>query len=420
MQTEVKFIKGNIFTTSAQTLVNTVNCVGIMGAGIALEFKYRYPAMYEKYVSYCRQNLIEIGKLWIYDVPHSYNKILNFPTKKHWKYPSKYEYLEKGLKRFVDTYRDKNISSIAFPLLGAQNGGLDPEEVKKMMYHFLKHCDIPIEIYEYSPSAKDDLYDVFVKAFNNNTIREFEKKTGVKKSTLLNLKQCMDHSDINSMAQLVRIKGVGEETAKLLYLYAVSQKDKLVLPETLFSEGTSIGENTKADEPLSSNSVAEEMQSMKLKTDPSKTNTEESEVLNFANRTTEQVTTDGNGPLKTDSTIMGREMLESPKSLAKNTTPKENNKKTEGETENCASPTLEQKNKVRKKRTAKSITLDQKILYTGLAEHLILQIEAADKEVKISDILCYCEGMKINFKTFLLKQYAGKVEKKSEKKTPEQ
>src|SRR5689334_19885892 len=122
MSTEVKYINGNIFTSKYQTLVNTVNCVGIMGAGIALEFKYRYPEMFEKYVKHCKEHLIQIGKLSIYEVPNKDQKVLNFPTKNDWKHPSKYEYLTKGLEKFLNIYREKKITSVAFPLLGAQNG----------------------------------------------------------------------------------------------------------------------------------------------------------------------------------------------------------------------------------------------------------------------------------------------------------
>lgn len=83
----IKIIKGNIFTSNCQTLVNAVNCVGVMGAGIALECRLRYFEMYNRYVALCEENKIEIGLLWIYKSPVKW--ILNFPTKKHWKYPSK-------------------------------------------------------------------------------------------------------------------------------------------------------------------------------------------------------------------------------------------------------------------------------------------------------------------------------------------
>ena len=113
-------IKGNLFTSNRQTLVNTVNCVGVMGAGIALSFKISQ--MYERYVEICNSQLLDVGKLWLYKLEHRW--VLNFPTKKYWKRASKIEFLQLGLQKFVDTYKEKGITSIAFPLLGTLNGGI--------------------------------------------------------------------------------------------------------------------------------------------------------------------------------------------------------------------------------------------------------------------------------------------------------
>jgi O-acetyl-ADP-ribose deacetylase (regulator of RNase III) len=138
----------NIFDTKCQTIVNTVNCVGVMGKGIALEMKNRYPEMFDKYKSFCDKKLIEIGKLWLYK--NDDNKwILNFPTKIHWKNNSEYEYIEKGMQKFVETYKEKNITSIAFPMLGCSNGGLDNDTVLNIMVKHLMKCDnLIIEIYK--------------------------------------------------------------------------------------------------------------------------------------------------------------------------------------------------------------------------------------------------------------------------------
>lgn len=86
---------------------------------------------------------------------------MNFPTKTHWKLPSEYDYIEKGLQKFVETYKEKGITSIAFPLLGANNGGLDSKKVEELMISYLSQCDIPIEIYHYDPQAPDDLFEEF-------------------------------------------------------------------------------------------------------------------------------------------------------------------------------------------------------------------------------------------------------------------
>lgn len=139
---------GSILNSSCDTIVNPINCVGVMGKGLALELKNKFPNMFERYVNLCKNNLIEIGKLWLYCDVESDKKILNFPTKKHWKEDSKYEYIELGMEKFVLTYKDKGIKNIAFPMIGCGNGNLDKEKVLSIITKHLFKCDdIIVEIY---------------------------------------------------------------------------------------------------------------------------------------------------------------------------------------------------------------------------------------------------------------------------------
>lgn len=144
----VKIEHGNIFESNAQTLVNTINCVGVMGKGLALEFKNRYPAMFDKYKSFCNKGVFKPGVLWIYKAEDG-KWILNFPTKIDWKDDSEMSYIEEGLKKFVEIWEEKGIKSIAFPLLGCKNGGLDPEDVIPLMEKYLNQCeDLDVTIYD--------------------------------------------------------------------------------------------------------------------------------------------------------------------------------------------------------------------------------------------------------------------------------
>lgn len=152
----IVFKKGNLFDTRCSSLVNTVNCVGVMGKGIALEFKNRFPEMFEAYKKVCKQNGMKIGKIWtyrqtcnIFENKKLYN-IVCFPTKEHWMNPSKIEYIEEGLKSFVKNANTNNYpGGIAFPKLGCNNGGLDWEtQVKPLMIKYLEPLNIYIEIYE--------------------------------------------------------------------------------------------------------------------------------------------------------------------------------------------------------------------------------------------------------------------------------
>lgn len=144
----VKVVQGDLFTSSAQTLVNTVNCVGAMGKGIALEFKKRYPAMYKRYKQLCNEKRIQIGTLWLYKDTDDGKWILNFPTKDDWRNPSEIDYIISGLDKFMVSYKERGITSIAFPMLGCNNGGLDKSLVLMLMREYFKNCDdLDVEIY---------------------------------------------------------------------------------------------------------------------------------------------------------------------------------------------------------------------------------------------------------------------------------
>ena len=142
------FKLGDIFESGMETLVNTINCVGVMGKGIALEFKKRYPKMYGEYTDMCEQGHVRPGKPYLYKDMDG-NSILNFPTKDHWRSPSKLSYIINGLEWFRKNYEKLEITSIAFPPLGCGNGGLSWEVVGPLMYHYLH--DLPIEIAVYAP-----------------------------------------------------------------------------------------------------------------------------------------------------------------------------------------------------------------------------------------------------------------------------
>lgn len=142
----LKYVEGDIFTSPAQVLVNAVNTVGVMGKGIALSFKKKYPEMFMAYQKACKNNQFTIGHLMLWHGPDHW--VLNFPTKEHWRDPSKVEYIERGLITFTKGYAAQKITSIAFPKLGCGYGGLDWNQVvKPLMEHYLK--ELPIDIYVY-------------------------------------------------------------------------------------------------------------------------------------------------------------------------------------------------------------------------------------------------------------------------------
>lgn len=137
---------GNLFESKCSAIVNTVNCVGIMGKGVALEFKKRYPEMFMEYKLKCDRGEVKTGTPYIYQNSDGTN-ILNFPTKEHWRSPSRLSYVIDGLDWFVDNYEKYNITSIAFPPLGCGNGGLSWNTVGPIMYQKLSELPIQIEIF---------------------------------------------------------------------------------------------------------------------------------------------------------------------------------------------------------------------------------------------------------------------------------
>jgi len=143
------YVSGDLFAAPVQTLVNTVNTVGVMGKGLALTFKQIYPEMYTQYRELCDSGKFRIGSLFIYRAEHKV--VLNFPTKEHWRNPSRLEYIRAGLETFVKMYDRAGIHQIAFPPLGCGNGELDFADVRPLMEAYL--APLPIPVYIYAPLA---------------------------------------------------------------------------------------------------------------------------------------------------------------------------------------------------------------------------------------------------------------------------
>lgn len=148
----IKFVEGDFFDYDADVRVNTVNCVGVMGAGVALAFKKKFPEMYKDYKSACSKKEIKPGKPHVWSKGDMFSKrltIINFPTKDHWRRPSTYEYVESGLiwlRNFLSTYSDD--SCITIPALGCGHGGLDWEIVKKLIIKHLSDLEIKVLVFE--------------------------------------------------------------------------------------------------------------------------------------------------------------------------------------------------------------------------------------------------------------------------------
>jgi O-acetyl-ADP-ribose deacetylase (regulator of RNase III) len=144
----ITFVEGNIFDSPAQVVTNTVNTVGVMGKGIALEYKKRFPKMFLDYEARCKNGAVEIGKPYLWEDDKT--QILNFPTKRHWREKSELDYIEAGLQYLVVNYQALGICTLALPPLGCGNGGLKWNDVKALITKYF--ADISdLEVFVYLP-----------------------------------------------------------------------------------------------------------------------------------------------------------------------------------------------------------------------------------------------------------------------------
>ena len=158
-----KALIGDLFESQAQAVVNTVNCVGVMGKGVAEQFKKRYPAMFDDYKARCDRKAVELGKPYLFR-DASGALIVNFPTKGHWRSPSRLEDIERGLDHFATHAAEWGITSVAMPPLGCGNGGLEWSEVAPLIYRKLHKFPIDVELYAPYGTPKSQLTQDFLAA----------------------------------------------------------------------------------------------------------------------------------------------------------------------------------------------------------------------------------------------------------------
>ena len=150
----MKFTQGNLLEARVEAIVNAVNTVGVMGKGIALMFKEKYPENFQAYASACRAGEVRVGEMFVTSggEPNGPKWIINFPTKKHWRHPSKLEWVQDGLVALKQVIQEKKIRSIALPPLGCGLGGLQWSVVRPMIEESLENLsDVETVIYEPTP-----------------------------------------------------------------------------------------------------------------------------------------------------------------------------------------------------------------------------------------------------------------------------
>lgn len=221
---------GNIFDSKCTYLVNTINTVGAMGSGLALEFRLRVPIMYERYKEKCRNKELQVGQYWIFnDNQRLHKKILNFPTKSTFTKPSKPEYLYKGLYYFKENFKKDGIESIAFPILGSRNGKLDRNYSMNIMKSFLDDMSINIEIC--LNQAQDKFTIKVINIIESMNEKEIIEEIGLTKHYSHKLKENIHR--IMFLSELVTFKVLPVVEAGKLYDFSFNKIYKKKIREYL-------------------------------------------------------------------------------------------------------------------------------------------------------------------------------------------
>lgn len=162
--------KGDLLKENVDAIINTVNCVGVMGKGIALQFKQKWPENYKAYAKACKENQVHTGQMFVHPLGQFAGKpyfIINFPTKAHWRSPSKLEFIVDGLNDLVRVIRENKIKSIAMPPLGCGNGGLDWSIVRPLIEQAMS--EVPdVEVHLFEPAGAPQASSMVVRTERPN------------------------------------------------------------------------------------------------------------------------------------------------------------------------------------------------------------------------------------------------------------
>lgn len=220
-------LTGNIFSSSAKAIVITVNCEGVMGAGIALDAKNRWPEIYDLYSKKCELNGFHVGEIMWADSMSK--KVALFPSKKLWRAPSKLSYLSDGLDTLRTDIDQMSITSIALPHLGCSNGGLTWSEVKPLIVEKLSRIDgLLVELWKFEQNFVDQDFKKFREVFLSLNSIDASSWVRFSKNTEKFLRQVLSKSDLKNFVQLAEVKGIGKKTLQKIYKAALSDNYPII------------------------------------------------------------------------------------------------------------------------------------------------------------------------------------------------
>ncbi len=211
---------GNIFTTSCEVVTITVNCEGVMGAGIALEGRFRWPEMYDQYADLCTKGLMKPGVLGWWGPDERGKRVLCFPTKAGWSQPSRTEFITKGLRTLLEEYVDQDVASIAMPHLGCSHGGLTWTQVRPLIVEVLEPVErLTIELWEFDPRAEDPDYETLVELLSSRSPEEVGQRLDLSTRGVNALLDAVASPRVVNLSSLQDARGVGEKTLEKVYRF---------------------------------------------------------------------------------------------------------------------------------------------------------------------------------------------------------
>jgi O-acetyl-ADP-ribose deacetylase (regulator of RNase III) len=202
----------SVFDVGCQTITNTVNCQGVMGAGLALEFRLRHPTMYDDYVERCGTGAVSPGRPYLYQAGEDL-RILNFPTKKAWRLPSRIEWVTAGLDEVAQNIAGWGITSLALPKLGASHGGLDWPIVRSEIISRLSSVPIRIVLCLDTQPHPEGLEARMLSVLNSREPSALEA-IGVKRAAAARVAQGAPYRRVREVAE---VEGVGKSTYEKLF-----------------------------------------------------------------------------------------------------------------------------------------------------------------------------------------------------------
>jgi len=218
-----KELTGNIFASKAQALVNTVNCVGFMGKGVALEFRRRYPAMFLEYKKICAEKRLRPGQILPYRKSTPW--VLNFAIKDDWKHPSREEWLVECLEKFCSRYHELGLTSVAFPWMGAMNGRIPLHKIQEITRRYLsKLDDIDIEVYSFDPHVTDPLFDTLKTRIDQLSQDIFSHESGLQHRFVKIIYELVASNSVKSIAEIVASNQLGDISLDKFYAYLAAPR----------------------------------------------------------------------------------------------------------------------------------------------------------------------------------------------------